>query len=370
MLTAHSFSKISKKEKMKRVVILSFYSGIVDRGVETFAYEISHRLSKLFNLTLICGGKLPKQTFKVKTIYARASQPKSSKGRLGKFYVDLQSFKILVFTIKSIRLLIKEKPDVVIPLNGGWQVVIIKLLSKIMRFKVLISGHAGIGSDDAWNLLWRPDVFIPLTTAQSVWAKKLTPEVKMEVIPNGVDLHRFNPKIRQVDIDLPKPIVLCASALVPYKRIDLTIRAVAKAGDLSLLVLGDGEQRGIIDGLGKRMLGKRYLRISVPYQKIPNFYKSCDVFSLASQTEAFGIAYVEAMACNLPVVTTKDKSRAEIIGEAGILVNTNNLNRYAKALQYAAKKDFLNKPYARSLNFSWNKVAEKYVLVINKLLKP
>lgn len=354
---------------MKKIVILSFYSGVVDRGVETFAYEISKRLSQSFNLTLLCGGKLQPQKFKVKAIKSWASQPKSSKGLLGKFYLDVQSMKIVFFTIKSLNFLIKEKPKLVIPLNGGWQVVILKTLSKFLGFKILISGHAGIGADDAWNLLWRPDIFIPLTSAQSIWAKKLTPEVKMVVIPNGVDLHRFNPKIKPEMVSLQKPIVICASALVPYKRVDLAIRAVAKAGGLSLLVLGDGEQRGAIDSLGKRMLGKRYMRLSVPYQKIPSFYKSCDVFTLASQTEAFGIAYIEAMACNLPIVTTKDKSRTEIVGDAGILVNTNNLNKYAKALQYAAKKDFKNKPYSQSLKFSWNKIAENYVSVIQTLVK-
>ncbi|MBI3342379.1 glycosyltransferase family 4 protein [Candidatus Curtissbacteria bacterium] len=352
---------------MKKIALFSFYSGVVDRGVETFAYEISKRLALNNHVTIICAGKIPPQKYKVKTIKTWANQPKSSKGITGKFYLDLQSIKIAIFTIRALRYLSREKYDIVIPLNGGWQVVILKVFSKLLKYKMLVSGHAGIGTDDAWNLLWRPDVFVALTTAQASWAKRLTHEVKLEKIPNGVDLHRFNPKIKPESIPLPKPIVVCASALVPYKKVDLTIRAVAKAGNLSLLILGDGELKGSIDSLGKRLLGKRYLRLTVPYSKISGYYKGADVFTLASQTEAFGISYVEAMACNLPVVTTKDTSRAEIVGEAGILVSTTNLNRYSKALKFAVKKDFKNKPYAQSLKFSWNNVGDAYENLINSL---
>src|SRR3990167_4080089 len=99
----------------------------------------------------------------------------------------------------------------------------------------------------------------------------------------------------------------------------------SKRKNLSLLVLGDGQLHGAIDTLGKRILQGRYLRLVVPYKQIPSYYRSGSVFTLASETEAFGISYVEAMACNLPVVTTADDSRAEIIGPAGILTNPNNI---------------------------------------------
>lgn len=350
-----------------KIAILSYYSGVVDRGVETFAYEIGKRLARNNKTTIFAAGHIKPEKFEVKIVKAFAKPPHSQKGILGKFYIDLQSFKILFFTVKLLPLLVKHKYDLIIPLNGGWQVVIIRLFSKMIRSKMLVSGHAGIGSDDAWNILWRPDVFVALTTAQANWAKKLTPEVKITVIPNGVDLHKFNPKVEQAKIDLQKPIVVCASALVRYKRVDLTIRAIAKTKNLSLLVLGDGELRGAIDSLGKRLLGQRYLRLTVPYPKIASYYRTGKVFTLASSTEAFGISYVEAMACNLPVVTQKDSSRTEIINGAGVMVNTANLNRYAKALSYAARSNFKNKPYAQALNFSWNKIAERYLRLISKI---
>ena len=177
---------------MASIAIFSFYSGVVERGVETFAYEISKRLASKHQISLILAGKFNSQKFKVMEISVLAVPPKSSKGIFGKLYLDWQSAKILIFTVKSIPAIFKEKYKLVIPLNGGWQVVILRIISKLIGAKLIIPGGAGIGSDDAWNLLFRPDVFVALTTAQADWAKKLVPEVKIVSIPNGVDLEMFN----------------------------------------------------------------------------------------------------------------------------------------------------------------------------------
>src|SRR3989344_587184 len=353
---------------MAKIAILSFYSGIVERGVETFAYEVAKRLAIKHKVTVFQAGHTMPRGFKVEEIKTFVSPPRGSKGILGKLYLDWQSTKIWIFTLKTLLYLFKEKFDVIIPLNGGWQSLILRIVSKITGAKILISGHAGIGSDDAANLLFRPDVFVALTTPEADWAKKLVPEVKTVLIPNGVDLARFNPKVKPKNIPLAKPIVICCSAVVPYKRVDLTIKAVAKTSNLSLLILGDGQMRGSIDSLGKRLLAKRYLRLVVPYEQIPQYYRACRVFSLASQTEAFGISYVEAMACNLPIVTTRDNSRAEIIGQAGILTDPTNVNQYAKDLEMAAKTNYYNKPDNQSLKYSWNKIAERYATQITELL--
>lgn len=353
---------------MADIAFLSFYSGVVERGVETFVFEVARRLAKKNKVVVFQAGAIKTKEPKSVQIKAFAQQPKSAKGIPGKFYLDKQSLKILFFTIRSLPKLYRGKYDLIIPVNGGWQTVVVKIFSVVTGAKILVTGHAGIGSDDAANLLLRPDFFVALTSSQATWAKKLVPEVKTTVITNGVDLSRFNPKIDPSQVPLEEPIVICTSALVPYKRVDLTIKAVAKSHDLSLLVLGDGELHGSLDSLGKRTLGKRYLRLVVPYKDIPSYYRAGQVFTLASKTEAFGIGYLEAMACNLPIVTTSDDQRAEIIGAAGILTDTSNVEQYAKDLKLAVKINYKNIPYAQALKFSWNKVGEKYSNLISTLL--
>jgi len=355
---------------MSKIAILSFYSGIVERGVETYAFELATRLAKKHRVTIFqAGNPKPFQKFQTIQIKFFASVPESGQGFLGKICLNWQALKILGFSLKSIPRFLKGKYQIVFVLNGGWQTVIFRIITKITGSKLVIPGAAGIGSDDAWNLMFRPDAFVALTNPQAAWAKRLVPEVRVEKIPNGVDLSRFHPKVKPQELDLPKPIAICTSALVPYKRVDQTIKAVAKTKNLSLLVLGDGEMRGQIDSLGKRFLGKRYMRLVVPHKDIPSYYKAAKVFTLASKTEAFGTSYIEAMACNLPVVTTSDDSRAQIINDAGILTDPKNISQYAKDLELAAKTDYKNKPYVQAQKFSWNKVAGKYNDLIGDLVK-
>ncbi len=354
---------------MANIAVLSYYSGVVDRGVETFVSEMCKRLKKKHSITIYQSGAVHYEAgIKVYRTGPSAKTPKSAKGIIGKFYFDIQSLKILVFSIKLIPIIIKGKYDVIILLNGGWQTLIYRLVSKISLSQLLISGHAGIGSDDAINIFFRPNVFVALTSPQFAWAQKIAPEMKIKLIPNGVDLAMFNPKVKPIQLSLKEPIVICASALVQYKRVDLTIRAVAHTKYLSLLLLGDGELQGYLDSLGKRLLGSRYMRINPQYYQMPRYYRAGSIFTLASETEAFGISYIEAMACNLPVVTNNDPSRQEIIGNAGILTDPHDMNQYARDLMIASKTNYRNIPYDQALKFSWNKIAGKYSKLIRELV--
>lgn len=355
---------------MAKIAILSFYSGQIDRGVETFVYELSKRLIPKHQVTVFQAGKIiQNQNVRTYQYNFKVKNQKSKENILTRFYLDSESLKILLFTLSTISKITKGKFDVIIPVNGGWQSLILRICSKLTGSKVLVTAHAGIGADDAWNIFTRPDVFVALTKEETEWARNISSEVNIQNIPNGVDLSKFNPKIKAKNIGLAKPIVVCSSALVPYKRIDMTIRAVAKTKDMSLLLLGDGVLSGQIDSLGKRLLGTRYLRLTPNYADMPSLYRTGDVFTLASKTEAFGISYLEAMACNLPVVTTNDGSRSEIVGNAGIMTEVTNAEKYAKDLQIAQKTKYRNIPYDQALKFSWNKIALKYSNLISQLAK-
>ncbi|OGD94451.1 hypothetical protein A3A48_03135 [Candidatus Curtissbacteria bacterium RIFCSPLOWO2_01_FULL_37_9] len=363
---------------MSKIAFLSFYSGFVERGVETYVYELGRRLAKKHEVTVFQGGKshlwyskakISKDKFKVIDFNCIGSTSKFGNNFLRKFYLDRWSLKILLFSLKAAFKVTRGKYDLVIPMNGGWQTAIYRLLSKLFNFKILISAQAGIGRDDAWNLFWKPDIFVALTKAEEKWANRFAPEVKTVLIPNGVDLFKFNPKITPVKLELKTPIVVCAAALDFYKRIDLTIRAVDRTKNLSLLLLGDGEARGNIDALGKKLLGSRYLRFLVPHAEIAKYYRVGSVFTLVSKTEAFGTAYIEAMACNLPIVATFDSSRQEIIGDAGIFTNPEDIDQYAEDLVLAVSTNYRNKPYNQALKFSWNNISEKYSNIIEEILE-
>ena len=283
-----------------KIAFLSKFQGSLDRGAETFVRELSKRLSKNHEIRIFSGPGKPKGRWPI----------------LWRFYIDPSGIDILLFTIKKIPEIVKGGYDIVIPINGGWQSAIIRLTTWIFGCKVIISGQSGRGWDDRNNLWSFPDCFISLSTTLKKWAKEINPFVKVDYIPNGVDLNKFYPNGEKISIKLPKPIILCVGALTNEKRIELLIYAVSSLSVGSLLVAGEGPLRNKLSVLGKRLLGKRFLLTYDKFENMPKYYRSADIFSLPSPSyRSFEIVIIEALATNLPVVVNNDPIRAEIVGD-------------------------------------------------------
>jgi glycosyltransferase involved in cell wall biosynthesis len=218
--------------------------------------------------------------------------------------------------------------------------------------------------------MWKPDAFVALTEAQKKWAKSVGFRGRVVKIPNGVDLKKFNPQVEPVKLDSERPVVLCVGALVPSKRIELAIKAVAKMKKGSLVVLGGGELKPKLARMGYGLLGeKRFLLKQVRHEEIPGYYASCDVFTLPTvESESFGIVYLEAMACGKPVVAPDDEIRKEIVGEVGMLVDVMNAEKYAEALGNVVKKNWGGLSRKQARKFSWEKVAREYGQLFKQLV--
>jgi len=258
--------------------------------------------------------------------------------------------------------IIKGQFDVVVPTNGRLQSLKVSLGRSVGKYKVLISGHSGIGRDDIWNIaVGRPDVFVALTEHMANWAKKWAWGIRVVKIPNGVDLGKFNPSGEKLDLGLPKPIILSVGALVWYKYHDRVIEAVSGLNKGSLLVVGKGEEQEKLQKLGEEKLGKRFKITGFSYEDLPKVYRSVDLFTLPSwDREAFGIVYLEALASGLSVVAPDDLSRREIVGNGGILVDVSDTKKYAEAVNLALSMNWGDKPRKQAENFSWDIVANKY----------
>ncbi|MDP2649592.1 MAG: glycosyltransferase [bacterium] len=351
-----------------KIAFLNIYQGVVDRGAENFVKEVSSRLGKEHKVDIYSlKGKISEDKARSQTSFSLLGKV------LYKISFDAHSIRVLFFTFSIIQNILKNSYEWIIPVDGGWQVLILKVLQliKLGKFKILISGQAGIGRDDLRNLRVKPDIFVALTSRAEIWAKQVTPKTGVVKIPNGVNLEIFNPSVKPAKVNLEKPIIICVAGLNPYKRVDLSIKSVAEMNKGSLLLLGDGPQCLEIDELGRKILGsKRFLRLTVPYNEIASYYKIADLFTLVSESsEAFGSAYVEAMASGLPVVATDDETRREVIGEAGLFVNPENTEEYAKALEKALKTNWGDKPRKQAEKFSWDEIAKEYEKAMSDMLK-
>src|SRR5690554_4405069 len=135
---------------MKKIVILSFYSGLLDRGVETWALNLKRNLSPDFEIEILDGKSFSKN----KSAY--------SSRWLTKFFLLTSHIRRNFKHIKN--------ADIVIPTNGSVQTFLCRIITLIYGKPMVVFGHAGMGADDKWNLLCAPNVFVAFSNFQSNWA--------------------------------------------------------------------------------------------------------------------------------------------------------------------------------------------------------
>lgn len=237
--------------------------------------------------------------------------------------------------------------DIVIPANGRFQVVLCRLATWILNKPMVVFGHSGPGADDKWNLLCSPEVFVCFTHAQAEWAARFKfPWTKVEVIPHAVDTNTFTPGTKT-----KKPVVLCVAANYPAKRVELVSSAIKLLPGVKLRIVGPGQPE------------------LIPFEKMPEIYKQAGVFCFVPQPwEAFGLVFLEAMASGLPVVTSNDPIRKEIVGPAGVLVNhPENPDELAAAIKMAMDTDWKDTPRRQALKFSWGRIAPLYLKLCQEL---
>ncbi|MTE21810.1 glycosyltransferase [Streptomyces sp. TRM43335] len=146
------------------------------------------------------------------------------------------------------------------------------------------------------------------------------PGSRIRVIPNGIDAarFRFDPVVRasvRTRLGLPAHSLVVGGVgrLVPGKRFDVAVRAVAQLPGTHLVLAGDGPERGrlreLAVGLGVadrvRFLGECGGAAgddpgAAP--DIPGLLSAMDVFVSPSVEESFGLAVLEALAAGLPVL--------------------------------------------------------------------
>jgi glycosyltransferase involved in cell wall biosynthesis len=184
-------------------------------------------------------------------------------------------------------------------------------------------------------------------------------------IPNGVDCDRFSPGTGQrADFGLPQDrlIVLMVSALVASKRIMTGIEAVSRIPDAHLVVAGDGPLRDEIEAAAKRLLPGRFARLSVSPTKMPGLYRSADVFLHLSKDEPSSLAFLEALACGLPLVAHDLPQLRYIVGDEEFLVDTDNTELVASQIALARETSLTRSQKRSKLAeaFSWRSIATQY----------
>jgi phosphatidylinositol alpha-1,6-mannosyltransferase len=165
----------------------------------------------------------------------------------------------------------------------------------------------------------------------------------------GTDPERFRPldalPLRE-RLELGKrPVLLTIARLVPRKGIDSVLEALAAVRravpDLVYVVAGDGPDRERLVELARRLGVDESVRFvgAVEDAELPLWYSLGDVFVMPSRSdppdvEGFGIVYLEAAACERPVVAARAGGVPDAVadGVSGLLVEPGDRDGLARAL--------------------------------------
>lgn len=144
-------------------------------------------------------------------------------------------------------------------------------------------------------------------------------EKDIEVIPNFVDLNRFSHRAKSHFKMAIAPngerIVTHISNFRKVKRIDNVIHVfngIRKALPARLLLVGDGPERQKAENLCRELDMCDEVRFLGKQEAVEELLSISDLFLMPSETESFGLAALEAMACQVPVVSSDAGGLTEV----------------------------------------------------------
>jgi glycosyltransferase involved in cell wall biosynthesis len=179
-------------------------------------------------------------------------------------------------------------------------------------------------------------IAVSQAVATALRASGFIREEQIAVIPNGVDVDRFNRVCAEKHSGL---LIGSIGELRTLKRHDDFIRAAARIAaafpEAQFVLAGTGDGRRQLEQLVKELGLNDRFRFLGWVEESEKLLCAMDVFVSASETESFGLAIVEAMAAETAVVATATEGAQEVIEDqkTGLLVPIGDVDRIAEAVK-------------------------------------
>ena len=185
------------------------------------------------------------------------------------------------------------------------------------------------------------------------------PAEKVRVVPNAVD-DTFTSDGPAAEGDY----VLAVGTLEPRKNLPRLVEA-ARRRDVELRIVGArGWGDVTVAGNGVRWLGE------VSDTELARLYRGARCVAYPSLYEGFGIPVLEAMACGVPVVTSRGTAMEEVADGAAVVVDTSDADELAAGMERAVaeRERLVPRGLERARAFRWDRVAAATVEVYREAI--
>ncbi|MHB8631011.1 MAG: glycosyltransferase family 4 protein [Candidatus Limnocylindria bacterium] len=255
--------------------------------------------------------------------------------------------------------------------------------SHYLRLPYARAGHAW-----QYALARRADAIIAVSeaTKADIVARLAIPEERIRVIPEAVDAS-FAPPSREVGAAVARErfgvfgrYVLYVGQFDPRKNMAGLFAAFARAADrdpdLRLVIVGTlGKLAGLMrDALARSRLDPARVVVvgGVDDPTLAALYAGAECLLHAAWLEGFGLTALESLAAGTPVVGYRAGAVAEVVGDAGVLVDERDPDALGGALvtllgDAAMRSDLRARAKPRAARFSWDRAAADTLAVYRAL---
>jgi N-acetyl-alpha-D-glucosaminyl L-malate synthase BshA len=205
---------------------------------------------------------------------------------------------------------------------------------------------------------------------------------EIHVIPNFIDFDFYTdslPCIKRRFARRDQRLITHISNFRPVKRVEDVIRVfeqIQQEVDAILLMVGDGPERAKAENLAAELGLSDKIQFPGKTKDISRVLNCSDLFLLPSETESFGLAALEAMACRTPVISSNTGGLPEVNehGHSGYTCEVGDVDSMAKyAMEILSDQETLDRfkenAFKRSKDFDQSNVVPLYLEVYNKALR-
>lgn len=262
--------------------------------------------------------------------------------------------------IRLIGVLRATRPDVVLS-NLFFSNTVLRVLRPFFGYRIITVEHNTYTEktrleqsvDKILSYITNRIVAVSKTVAEFTSAQEHVRRDKFVVIHNGIDCAALEREMRletglspKVELGLREDdrIIINVARVVPQKNHTLLLDGFSLFAkthpEYHLWIVGGGSQLGKMKQYAER-LGLHTVRFLGYRNDVPRLLGSADFFVSTSRIEGFGIAHAEALACGIPVLTTKTAGPDEMIqdGVNGFFIAGDTAQAVVDAMEHMIRAD-------------------------------